>query len=444
MKFSLNLRWSLPLLLMLPPLLFISCDGGNSTSSEGTVDNSPPPSTDQTDGTTTTFPSDQIIEGNTGFLFRDATECFGNAAMPIAGTSVYVSPNGDDTNNGDSAQLPLKTLAKALCNAGPGQTVYLLPGTYHESVIMGDFGNATDGITISGVTDPQNPDLLPLLDGDKLRTFGLAITESQKVTVKNIEFRNHTDAGLFVALSDTVTITANIFDSNGFNSISTDAGGEGFGLLASDLTNAVISNNEALNNGPNADLQAQGVLGTAINTYNLNNAVISGNHAHHNIGCGILIEEGVEVTVSNNEIDHNELLGDYWDAAIWLDGGHGVSVMGNTIHDNLGPAFQVSDSELQYPYGSCGYTITGNTITGNYWALFTYNMHQCPLPDTSYLIFTDNTTSNNLYPGNDQESLDGTYGEMLCHLWPCGENQPCVEPDPGSLPTTPVCAAAAN
>ena len=48
---------------------------------------------------------------------------------------VYVSPNGNDTNNGTSLGEPLRTLAAAAASAMPGDLVVIGPGTYIEHVL---------------------------------------------------------------------------------------------------------------------------------------------------------------------------------------------------------------------------------------------------------------------------------------------------------------------
>ncbi len=49
--------------------------------------------------------------------------------------ALQVDPaTGDDHNNG--VDSPVKTIARAVALAGPGDTIHLTPGTYHESVVL--------------------------------------------------------------------------------------------------------------------------------------------------------------------------------------------------------------------------------------------------------------------------------------------------------------------
>jgi hypothetical protein len=106
-----------------------------------------------------------------------------------------------------------------------------------------------------------------------------------------------------------------------------------------------------------SDIAQQGILGTGIDTYKLERATIRDNHAHDNIGGGVLVEDGVNVLVENNQIDHNELNagGEYWDGGIWFDGGHDTKVHCNMIASNHGPGIQISDEDVQYQEASFGY-----------------------------------------------------------------------------------------
>ena len=176
-----------------------------------------------------------------------------------------------------------------------------------------------------------------------------------------------------------------------------------------------IEGNEAAENGPAADRVQRGILGTGIDTYELQDAIIRDNHAHHNIGGGMLVEDGVNVTVEGNRVHHNQLDagGDYWDGAIWLDGGHHVTLRGNTVTDNYGPGLQISDEDVQYPDASFGYVVEETVITGNRFGVYLWNFGECPFPKPEIVRFTNNTIQDNAEK------------DIWCLEWPCGERQSC-------------------
>lgn len=61
-------------------------------------------------------------------------------AHPYRGEVLFVKPEGDDTASGRSVEAAFKTLARAVGDLREGQTLYLLPGTYAEPLLL-------DGLT---------------------------------------------------------------------------------------------------------------------------------------------------------------------------------------------------------------------------------------------------------------------------------------------------------
>ena len=183
-------------------------------------------------------------EGLVGIVSQGGMECLGEEANPIVGDTVYVSPDGDDGNQGDTMDGPLLTLSHALCNLQPGQTLHIMPGTYHESVVLGGFGNEDLPIIIKG---NDKGDELSILDGEGTLTMGLALVECTNIVIENIDFRNYTDEGLYALLGSDLTIQKNRFIANGRTSIDPDVEGEGFGVRIEGSTDVLIVNN-VLNN----------------------------------------------------------------------------------------------------------------------------------------------------------------------------------------------------
>ena len=349
-------------------------------------------------------------EGELGIVYQNGVECLGEEAQPRAGDELYLSPQGDDSNPGTRA-APLGTLAAALCNLRPGQTLYLLPGVYAESVLLGDFGDPETPITLRGVIEG---DRWPVLDGENSRSMGLALVESRNFVIENIEFRNYNDEGLEALLVDGLVIQDCRFVENGRASTDPDSDGEGFGLNLVGVRGALIEGNQAIGNGPNHERWLNYTLGTGINTYELFDSVIRGNTVSGTVGGGILVEDGENVLVENNIIEGNELdaNGDYWDGGIWVDGSYNVTLRGNTIRDNHGPGMVLSDEDVQYPQTSYGIVVEGNTVSGNLTAAFLWNYGVCPPPEAAIRI------EENDFSGN--EDL-----QIWCSAWECGEGQPC-------------------
>jgi hypothetical protein len=56
-----------------------------------------------------------------------------SACVPVRAADLYVSPQGSDSNPGTSPEKPLQTLQKADALVAPGDTVYVMAGTYRNT-----------------------------------------------------------------------------------------------------------------------------------------------------------------------------------------------------------------------------------------------------------------------------------------------------------------------
>lgn len=290
--------------------------------------------------------------------------------------------------------------------------IKVMQGTYNESVIMYGFGDNSSPITISGDTSNGGK---PTMDGGGSLTMGIGIVESRNIIIENLKFINYTDEGVLVGFSSKITLKTSEFTANGRASIEPDYDGEGFGIQVSDSSSITIEASTFINNGPGAERRANNIMGTGIDTFEMKNSVIRGNTSSKNIGGGVLVEDGENVLVENNLIEQNDLdvsQDGWWDAGIWVDGGKNITVRGNTIKDNLGPGIEVSDEDLNYP---TGYVVENNSITGNYFSLYTFNFGVCPRPASDILLWQNNSVVNNSYSGEllDEWELDSGQ-QILC------------------------------
>jgi len=77
------------------------------------------------------------------------------AALAVCGSGLaadfYVAPNGSDGSEGRKPDQPLATINHALERAGPGDTVFLLPGVYAQDIRTVRDGLLTRPITIAGL-----------------------------------------------------------------------------------------------------------------------------------------------------------------------------------------------------------------------------------------------------------------------------------------------------
>ncbi|WP_308745673.1 right-handed parallel beta-helix repeat-containing protein [uncultured Bacteroides sp.] len=123
------------------------------------------------------------------FLFMGALLC-GCSNQSAAGW--YVSPGGDDLAEGGK-NTPLKTVAKALEYALPGDTVFLREGAYHEFVIPTRSGEPGKAITIKSY-----PGETAKIDGTGLKLEGwsalVQLRDIQHLTLEDLHICNAVNA----------------------------------------------------------------------------------------------------------------------------------------------------------------------------------------------------------------------------------------------------------
>ena len=106
-----------------------------------------------TNGTAYYYKVAAVNSGGTSAMSGEAS------ATPAAGTSFYVSPTGSDTNAG-TISAPWLTVQHAANVVGPGATVYLRAGTYHQFDVNVS-GTAAGGF----ITFTNYPGEAALIDG---------------------------------------------------------------------------------------------------------------------------------------------------------------------------------------------------------------------------------------------------------------------------------------
>ena len=300
----------------------------------------------------------------------------------------YVSKAGDDNSDGQTIDTPFRTIGRAFKVVGPGDTVLILPGIYHEELTLEGVGNPDAPIIIRG------EDRTAVLDGQKKLNIGIWLEQCINILIENLEIRNYTDIGIGVFLSSDLTLRHLTVHQNGTNAQLEDWEIEGYGIHADESKKITIENNEVYQNGPQPQ-SMKNLMGTGINTFGLTDSVIRNNRCYENIGGGILVEDGVNILVEGNEVFSNDLdasVDEWWDGGIWLDGGHDVTVRNNLFLNNKGPGIEISDEDHQKPHG---YVIENNTSTGNYYGIYIWNFGTSAFPSEQILQMSKNQISKN-------------------------------------------------
>ena len=130
----------------------------------------------------------------------------------------YVAKTGNDSNPGTEAQ-PWLTVQKAADTLGPGDTVYIRSGTYHERVLPRNSGSAGNNITYAaypgetvtidgnGVSVPEDEGLFYISGKSYIKVSGLRVVNSAQ-------------AGIYIDASSThITIQENYTNNTGSSGI---------------------------------------------------------------------------------------------------------------------------------------------------------------------------------------------------------------------------------
>jgi chitodextrinase/dienelactone hydrolase len=109
-----------------------------------------------------------------------------------AGNVYYVSAAGSDSNSGASTSQPLQTIAAALNSAASGDIIYVMGGTYAETI----------SITQSGITLSAYGNETPVIDGNTalpgIDDGALLSVEGNDNTVSGFEIKNSNVNGEFL------------------------------------------------------------------------------------------------------------------------------------------------------------------------------------------------------------------------------------------------------
>jgi len=311
------------------------------------------------------------------------------------GPPVYTPPEGPvPTAPSASAEggriilvRPEDDLAQLVADAMPGDTFLLAPGVYNVRIEVSDLGGDAP-ITLRG--DGEGV----ILDGQRKSEFALWCDDCTNFLVENLEIRNYTDMGIGFGACQSVRLRNLAVHDNGFEAQLTSWEIEGYGINVDECSGVVIEENRVYENGPNPKT-VRHPMGTGIDVYGCSSCEIINNENYNNIG-GMLVEDSVNVLVEGNRVYGNDVdatdVSDWWDAGLWVDGGHDITVRGNIFRDNFGPAIQISNEDNQE---ISGYVLEDNVITGNYFGLYVWGFGSDDLPPEDVLRLEGNDISGN-------------------------------------------------
>src|SRR3954469_14524005 len=102
-----------------------------------------------------------------------------------AATTYYVATTGNNNNAGTSVTAPFKTIARGATAAQPGDTVYIMRGTYTDFINLPRSGTADAWITFSAY-----PGELPILEGNGSAATALGSATAEYIRVVGLAAHN--------------------------------------------------------------------------------------------------------------------------------------------------------------------------------------------------------------------------------------------------------------
>ena len=107
----------------------------------------------------------------------------------------FVSPGGDNSNSGMAIDRPFRSINVAINKAEPGDTIYILPGTYRELIVLtAKKGLPENPICLMGFSDVA--DNYPVIDGGAVKPSSNASSDWMRmkdcewIEVARLKFKN--------------------------------------------------------------------------------------------------------------------------------------------------------------------------------------------------------------------------------------------------------------
>lgn len=264
-----------------------------------------------------------------------------------AGTTIYVdgaNPACSDAGPGSAAQ-PLCTLVQGGKKVLAGQTLQVAAGTYSGEVAVTHSGTAADPI----VVQPAPGATVVVTGGNR----GFYLSKRSYVTVTGFTVTGTTGAGLYLTLSDHITLSGNDVSAAGQPA----SGLTARGVYVSGSTAVVIQGNTIHHNSDSGVYLTGGSTGVEVR----------GNEIWGNARGYQRAAAGVDVRAPDNLVIAN-FIHDNEDSGVSnYPGGDRTRVLNNVIWNNKGtsPILGVVGDHGIDNLGVTGSVIVGNTVVNN-------------------------------------------------------------------------------
>jgi hypothetical protein len=260
---------------------------------------------------------------------------------PARAVDYFVSPDGDDSEDGLGALTAWETLIHAADEVGPGDTVHVADGDY-EGFYLETSG--TPGSPIRFVGEGDN---VRIVEDNPVTPDGINLEGASYVIVEGFVVDGRTRAGIRAVTADHVTIRNNRLGFNGR-----------WGILTGFVDDLLVEGNEAHH--------SQIEHGIYVSN-SCDRPIVRNNHIHDNNANGLhmngdaetppgdgLIEDAL---VEGNVIHGNGAEGG---SGINVDGGQGAVIRNNLLYDNHHSG--ISLYRIDGGGNSTGNLIVNNTV----------------------------------------------------------------------------------
>jgi hypothetical protein len=228
-----------------------------------------------------------------------------------SGGTYHVSTGGNNANPGTEA-LPWGTVHYGVNHVGPGDTVLIRGGTYHEHVVMQHSGAPGSPITVANYPGEQ-----PVIDCNGLGSFGgvFEVYYTDHVRASGLRVMNCNGSGIWTKYANDVWIE----NCSTYNTTSSGV--------------KIKYSNDIVVRGNDIEQACLGGAEECITVKQFSDGVlVEGNHIHNCMKEGIDIKEGARnAQVVGNHIHNVERQGLYADA--WNVPTFNIVYRDNVIHD---------------------------------------------------------------------------------------------------------------